>query len=115
MDGLLVVSFSAIFYAFVKKGLAFGSTFVSRVAARASLPHRVFCLSRSRSLFVGSIVLNWEYSLQFGMIMNIPIHYDNTIHHCHAKHTLQQTHQIHRLNHDNPPVLFFSARAAMSG
>ncbi|KAK8802946.1 hypothetical protein WA588_002106 [Blastocystis sp. NMH] len=30
MDGLLVVSFSAIFYAFVKKGLAFGSTFVSR-------------------------------------------------------------------------------------
>lgn len=79
MDGLLVVSFSAIFYAFVKKGLAFGSTFVSRVAARASLPHRVFCLSRSRSLFVGSIALNWEYSLQFGMIMNIPIHYDNRL------------------------------------
>lgn len=71
MDGLLVVSFSAIFYAFVKKGLAFGSTFVSRVAARANLPHRVFCLSRSRSLFVGSIALNWEYSLHFGMIMNI--------------------------------------------
>ena len=71
MDGLLVVSFSAIFYAFVKKGLTFGSTFVSRVAARASLPRRVFCLSRSRSLFVGSIALNWEYSLHFGMIMNI--------------------------------------------
>lgn len=52
MDAMMLFSFSAIFYAFVKKGLAFGSTFVSRVAALAPVYSRVFFLSRSRFLFV---------------------------------------------------------------
>ena len=52
MDALLLLSFSAVFYAFVKKGLAFGRTFVSRVAARCLVECRAFCLLRNLLVFV---------------------------------------------------------------
>ena len=65
MDVLLLLSFSAIFYAFVKKGLAFGRTFVSRVVACSSVHLRVFFLSRSPFLFVGKAIVVCRKSNQF--------------------------------------------------